>query len=193
MNDIIRPGAGVLFMKVGTHAKETLESILARKTREIEDAGFALWGYGGNTCHPQTMVQPFAKTFEERGQSIYLCMEEMNSKHFAEQERAQQFSADGVNWKDIHPKINVLGSRYALAIRSLHRAELHLPLAQTRVAVGSSEGRNGENYIKGRVDKACLEVMASPDNKIAEQARIIPINLTAELIAPYAVYLRNKP
>jgi hypothetical protein len=67
VDTIIRPGAGVLYMKVGTHAGESLEDILRRKTREIEEAGYALWGYGGNTCHPLTMVQPFARDFERRG------------------------------------------------------------------------------------------------------------------------------
>ena len=55
MSDIIRPGVGILFMKVGTHAQETLADIIA-KDQEIEDTGYAMWGYGGNTCHPRTMV-----------------------------------------------------------------------------------------------------------------------------------------
>ena len=90
MNDIIRPGSGILFMKVGTHAQESLDDIITRKTKEIEETGYALWGYGGNTCHPQTMVQPFAKAFEKMGQIIYLCMQPMNSTHFAEPVRADQ-------------------------------------------------------------------------------------------------------
>ncbi len=85
MSDIIRPGAGVLFMKVGTHAQESLADIIARKTKEIEETGYAMWGYGGNTCHPRTMVQPFAEAWADRGEPIYLCMEEMDSRHFAEQ------------------------------------------------------------------------------------------------------------
>src|ERR1700722_4488673 len=108
MTDIIRPGRGVLFMKVGTHAQEPLEKIIARKTKEIEDAGFAFWGYGGRTCHPQTMVQPFAKSYERKGDVIYLCMQPMDSKHFAEQIRADEFSIDGINWKTIPDQINVL-------------------------------------------------------------------------------------
>jgi hypothetical protein len=192
MNNIIRPGAGILFMKVGTHAQETLEDIIARKTKEIEDAGYALWGYGGNTCHPQTMVQPFARSYEERGRTIYLCMQEMDSKHSAEPRRADQLSEDGLTWKDIPKPINVLGSRYALAIKRLHMERLDLPLAQTRVAIGSSQGRAGDLYISGRVDKACLEVTEPVDEKRAD-ARIVGINLIAELIRPYAVYVRFAP
>jgi hypothetical protein len=61
MADLLKPGQGFLYMKVGTHAQESLEDIIKRKAKEIRDAGFALGGYGGNTCHPQTMVQPFAR------------------------------------------------------------------------------------------------------------------------------------
>ena len=66
MSDIIHPGAGVLYMKVGTHAKEGLTEIIARKRREIDEAGFAMWGYGGSTCYPTSMVQPFARGFAAR-------------------------------------------------------------------------------------------------------------------------------
>src|SRR5713226_1156544 len=110
----IKAGAGVLFMKVGTHAKETLDDIIARKKKEIEDAGLAFWGYGGNTCHPQTMVQPFARKHERQGSVIYLCMQPMESKHFAEQIPADEYSDDGSHWVQIPEGVKVLGSRYAL-------------------------------------------------------------------------------
>lgn len=192
MTNILSPQTGVLFMKVGTHAQESLEDIIARKTKEIEDAGYAMWGYGGNTCHPQTMVQPFAHTYEQQAQKIYLCMQEMDSKHFAEQLRAAQFSVSGSNWEDIHPSIHVLGSRYALVIKNLRREEFELPLAKTRVAVGNSRGRPGDKYIKGRVDKACLELDASISPRLQIGEPSVHISLVADLIAPYAVYLRNN-
>jgi len=189
MTNIIKPGAGIIMMKVGTHARESLKDIIARKTKEIEDAGYALWGYGGNTCHPQTMVQPFAKTYVEKGQTIYLCMQEMDSKHFAEQLRADQFSVDGIEWNNIPAPINVLGSRYALAIKGLRAETFDLPLMQTRVAIGPSEGRPGNEYIVGRVDKACFEI-TPPATGANDEKTITKINLVAELVSPYAVYVR---
>ena len=38
MSEIIHPGAGLLYMKVGTHAREGLEEIIARKRKEIDDS-----------------------------------------------------------------------------------------------------------------------------------------------------------
>jgi hypothetical protein len=191
---LIKPGTGILFMKIGTHAQEPLADIVARKTIEIEEAGYALWGYGGNTCHPQTMVQPFARSFEQRGSTIYLCMEEMASSHFAQPIRADESSEDGMTWTAIPPSINVRGSRYALVITDLRKDSMELPLAQTRVAIGNSQGRGGDRYIAGRVDKACLEITdVLPDPLPPDEARTVQIGLVARLIPPYAVYVRNRP
>lgn len=192
MTSIIKPGARILYMKVGTHADEPLESIFKRKRQEIIDAGFSLWGYGGNTCHPLTMVQPFARSYEENGGTIYLCMHPMNSNHFAVSAPAEEFSVDGINWQVVPNGINVTGSRYALAIKNLRSEQFRLPLAQTRVAVGISTGVVGAKYISGRVDKACLEIMDVPARESSTEVSE-EIGLVAELVKPYAVFVRNKP
>lgn len=197
MPSIVTPGTGILYMKVGTHARETLDDIIRRKTREIEKAGVAFWGYGGNTCHPQNVVQPFAKDYNERGQTVYLCMHPMNSKHFAHPVRADEFSIDGINWEMISEDINVLGSRYALVIRNLRKDDFDLPLSHTQVALGNCMGLPGSSYIKGRVDKACLQITGDAIEAGTEGSGEIEavgerhIGLVAELAEPYAVYLRN--
>jgi hypothetical protein len=189
MNNLVTTGAGILFMKVGTHARESLADIIDRKSKEIESAGFAMWGYGGNTCHPRTMVQPFAEMFEERGKPILLCMQEINSNHFAEPLRAEEYSPDGLEWSKIPESIDVLGSRFALVITALRQENQVLPLARTKVAIGNSRGRAGDRYLMGRVDKACLEVAERLEANDAEQNEV-QINLVAELAAPYAVFLK---
>lgn len=192
MSKIFTPGAGLLYMKVGVHAQESLADIIKRKTKEIDDAGFAMWGYGGNTCHPLNMVQPFAESVAQKDEPIFLCMQEMQSNHYAEPLRASEFSADGVTWRDIPDPINVLGSRYALVIDRLHAEEFSFYLDQTRVPIGPSTGRLGSNYIKGRVDKACLEVLDAPQLSNEMPRSEVKINLVAELKPPYAVYLRGQ-
>jgi len=188
VDKIIKPGQPILYMKVGTHAQESLENIVARKTREIEAAGVAFWGYGGSTCHPQTMVQPFARAFDG---TIYLCMQPMNSQHFAEQVPADEYSVDAMQWLPVPPGISVLGSRYALVVKNLRLQAFQLPLARTKVALGNSKGMTGSQYIRGRVDKACLEIAEESALPPAEQG-VVDIGLVADLVAPYAVYVRNK-
>ena len=146
----------------------------------------------GNTCHPRSMVQPFAEMFEERGQPIHLVMHAMKSNHFAEPLRADQFSADSINWEDIPNTIHVRGSRYALVIKSLRHQEFTLTLNQTKIPIGPSTGRVGSRYLRGHVDKACLEVLEHPEKVNEEDATEVQINLVAELAEPYAVFLRHK-
>lgn len=193
VSNLIQPGQGIVYMKVGVHAQESLEDIISRKTKEIDEAGYALWGYGGNTCHPRSMVQPFASSFEKQGRQIYLCMQEMNSRHFAEPVRADQASPDGLKWEDIPAQINVLGSRFALVIKSLKRDEFDLSLDDTRVAVGRSAGNIGSKYISGQVDKACLTITDHVGTGDDEGKKLVRIGLVAELANPYAVFLRNRP
>lgn len=185
---ILEPGDPVLYMKIGTHAQEDLGSILDRKRQEIEQAGFAMWGYGGNTCHPTSMVQPFARAAEK---PIILCMQPMQSKHFAEPLRAEEYSVDGTRWESIPNAINVLGSRYALCIEGLEQVDEALDLADTRVAVGNSRGLSGERYVRGRVDKACLEITHPDMDNGADPQRIKRIGIVAKIVEPYAVLLRG--
>ncbi len=191
MNEIVKPGAGLLYMKVGTHANEPLDSIIERKQAEIDAAGFALWGYGGNTCHPTTMVQPFARDFETRGQTIHLVMHPMVSNHFAVTDRAEEMSTDSQEWEPIPGAINVLGSRFALAIAELRSVDFSLPLSSTRVAVGNSRGKPGDEYIQRQVDKAVLEVVDEPLDDAGSERETEKIGLIAELVEPYAVFVRN--
>lgn len=174
-------------MKVGVHANEQLESILARKRRELSDAGVSFWGYGGNTCHPTTKVQPFVAKHVGLGQHVYLCMHSMTSNHFATPVRAREYSVDGQTWTPTDPRIHVLGSRYALVISSLEEADFDLGLSATRVGIGLQTGRPGSEYIQGRVDKACLDIVGSTRDEDTNRYRI---GVVARLADPYAVLLR---
>ena len=131
------------------------QDILVRKDKEIEEAGFSMWGYGGNTCHP---TRRCSRSRKRRTGPIILCMQPMESRHFAEPLRAEEYSVDGIHWDLIPPAINVVGSRYALCITDLTKVDETIDLGQMRVAVGNSRGLSGSQYVRGRVDKGCFEV-----------------------------------
>ncbi len=60
----------------GRMRKRKPVDIIERKRREIAEAGHALWGYGGSTCHPVSMVQPAsAGIIIGTEGAIYLLME----------------------------------------------------------------------------------------------------------------------
>lgn len=69
---------------------------------------------------------------------------------------------------------------------------MKLPLNQTRVPVGPSTGRLGTRYLRGQVDKACLEVLDRPESLNEQEPAEAQIDLVAELVAPYAVFLKNS-
>lgn len=188
MADALSPGTGIIYMKIGTHAQEPLEEILERKQREIDEAGVSFWGYGGGTCHPLLRVQPFVKERLATGHAIYLVMKPMVSHHFAAPTPAREYSDDGVTWKSIPKGVEVRGSRYALVLDEIKKADLDLDLGQAVVASGLKRGMPASSYVRGRVDKGCF---------ILEDTRVVHdelapehISLLATLREPYAVLVR---
>ncbi len=184
----INPGSGVIFMKVGVHARESLEDIIKRKQDEYAKAGMIFWGYGGNTCHPRTIVQPFARQFQENGKSIHLVMHKMESKHFAAPELAKEYSEDGVDWYPVPNGIEVKGSRFGMVIGGITEEEFDLNLCNAIVSVGPSRGRIAIDYLKGQVDKGCFEIIDAAGEPT--DGAITQIDITAPLMHPYAVFLR---
>lgn len=191
MNAPLRRGQGVIFMKVGLHAQESIEDIIARKQREYDQAGVIFWGYGGATCHPRSMVQPFVRAQESGGNQVLLIMNKMDSKHEAPPELAEEYSNDGVDWQPVPKGVQVKGSRFALVLDKLNFDEFNINLEDFEVGVGPSRGRRAGDYIVGRADKGCL-VYAPLDVPVAPEQRIIKtIGLVARIKDPYAVFLRN--
>ena len=183
--------SGLIFMKVGLHAQETIEDIIKRKQREYEEAGSIFWGYGGSTCHPLTMVQPFAKQVEAAGEEVLIVMQRMNSKHAAPPEVAKEYSDDGVNWQPIPKGIEVRGSRYALVLDELREVESTIDLGELQVGVGPSRGKRGDKYLVNQSDKGCF-MHTERDIPVAPEERIIkPISLVARVKSPFAVFVRN--
>lgn len=177
-----------IFMKVGQHAGEDLESIIDRKQEEIRRTGMSFWGYGGATCHPMRQVQPFAKQVVEKKGSIYLCMERINSFADPDIVPATMYSVDGLNYSPIPEGINVTGSRYAIVLDEIIPEEFEIPLDAYEVGCGRSMGRPASSYIQGRVDKACLVLNT---NRLADVSdRKKQISFVARMKEPYAVFVK---
>jgi hypothetical protein len=183
----LKQGDSFLYMKVGVHANESLEDIIARKRKEIEDAGVSFWGYGGSSCHPYNAVQPFVREETAKGTTVRLLMQEITSRHFAAG-LAKEYSPDGKNYYPVPRGVNVLGSRYALVVNTLDPIEGALSLSDTVVGIGNKRGLSGDKYIRGHVDKACL--VYQPGAGVAERKDDIALCLSAKLAEPYAVVLR---
>jgi hypothetical protein len=180
-----------VFMKVGNHAGETFEEILERKNREFKKAGKIFWGYGGTACHPLTQVQPFAREIVKKEGGIYLLMEPIDSKADPEVLPATEYSDDGVHWRSIPKGILVTGSRYALVLNEIVPGDLDICAQDFVVGVGPSRGKTADDYLQGRIDKACLLRNETAEAAGAEIKRK-QIKYMAKLQEPYAVLLRGR-
>ncbi len=190
MDDAMKQ-AGLIFMKVGLHAQEKIEDIVKRKQREFEEAGSIFWGYGGSTCHPLTMVQPFAKEVEKSGKQILIVMQKINSSHAAPPDIAKQYSDDGVNWQPIPKGIEVRGSRYALVLDELRVEEFDLDLGELQVGVGPSRGRKADQYLIRQADKGCFLYTPRELPGAQDEQNLKHVGLIARVKTPYAVILKN--
>lgn len=196
----------IVFMKVGRHAGETFDEILERKRREYERAGRIFWGYGGGTMHPTEKVQPFVRMHLRRGQSVRLVMQEIDSQHPNTEVYATHYSKDGVTWERMPKDVHVRGSRYALVLDQIEEGDLNLDLSEYQVGVGPSAGKPAADYIRGRVDKGCLERVgtgpgadstslagATPGGVLYTEPKVVPVKYSAVLQEPYAVLLKSEP
>lgn len=190
MDDNIK-SAGLIFMKVGLHAQESIEDIIKRKQREFDEAGAIFWGYGGSTCHPLTMVQPFAKGKQKKGSGIFILLQKKNSKHEGPPEVSKQYSDGGVNWQPNPKGIEVRGSRFAPGLDELKLEEFDVDIGDLQVGVGPNRGRRADKYLIGQADKGCFvysprEVPIAPEEKIIKH-----IGLVARVKPPFAVFVKN--
>ena len=120
------------------------------------------WGYGGNSCHPVSRVQPFARLAIREQGNVLLVMEPINSNADPDIVPAID-SRDGVSWERIPKGINVLGSRYALVLSEIRPGELEVKLNGFEVATGPSTGKPAEAYLQGRIDKGCFVERLGPE------------------------------
>lgn len=191
MKNILLQNTGLLFMKVGLHAGETLEQILERKRREYDEAGMIFWGYGGSSCHPARAVQPFARLKVQEGHGVYIVMEEIESHHPPSKIIANEYSEDGILWKPIPKGIVVRGSRYAVVLDEIIIGNLDINLSEYNVGAGPSTGRAASEYMRGHVDKACIQ--KSPEHSANLKEQVKHIAFYAKMKSPFAVFTRNIP
>jgi hypothetical protein len=183
------PPDAFIFMKVGNHAGETFEDILKRKNEEFQKTGKIFWGYGGTACHPISQVQPFIKLYEKENGSVYVLMQEIDSRAIPMIAPAKQYSVDGINWELIPEGISVTGSRYALVLDEIKSTDFDINHYDYEIGAGPSAGKNAVDYMRGHIDKACLiKSIAEKEGQVNKPKRI---KLAAKLLSPYAVLLKG--
>lgn len=182
-----REGERVLLMSVGTHASEEFVETIKRKQREIKEAGYALWGYGGSLGKPTgKLLQDFLNGATD---TIEVLMRPTNSSHNGDANRADEFSVDGINWDTIPDSINCRGSEWALCLDRLQVVDEAFNPNEFRVVGGVSNGKVGSVFrTRGQADQLRLEFVGGDVEPDFE-----PIWVRARLVSPYAVLVRDRP
>jgi hypothetical protein len=176
----------ILFMKIGFHADEDLESIIARKRREQEESGMIFWGYGGVACHPTKQVLPFVYEAIFNNRLPYLAMSVTQSRFAGPAKCAKEYSTDGKSWLPLPAGVTVKGSKYAVICKNLEPIQKQIDLSMYGVSVGPSRGKALSDYLKYRVDKACATLSDEP----LPSTKLTDISYVAEIVNPYSVFLR---
>ena len=178
----------ILVMKVGLHGNETLADIISRKQNEELVAGFCFWGYGGNLCHPFSVVQPFAQNLLTPARRIRAVFVKTTSPFFGDHiEPADEYSINGMDWLSLPKGISVTASKFALVLKNLRQTSESICYGSYSVAVGPSAGKSLRDYMRFRVDKAVAVRNNSPDD-----GPVVAVDFTADLIEPYAISVRRR-
>jgi len=172
----------IIFMKYGSHALENVDSIILRKQKEIENVGFCFWGYGGTLLHPLKQVLPFAND-----KYVYIFFMKTESEFLGEGTVYKYYSIDNIKYEKVPMGIKVTGSKKALVFNNLRKVDIRVNLCDYEIAIGPSKGKNLSDYMKGRVDKACAVLTEKSKGE-----KIVHIDYIAELVEPYAVFLKEE-
>jgi hypothetical protein len=176
----------IVFMKVGFHVDEDLDSIIVRKKREQDACGMIFWGYGGVACHPTNQVLPFVYQSVFNNRIPYLAMSLTKSRFDGTLKYATEYSINGLSWEPLPPGVMVKGSKYAIVCRNLRPVRAQIDLGQYGVSVGPSKGKSLSSYLKYRVDKAC----ATLSDETLCSVKLTEVAYVAEIVDPFAVFLR---
>lgn len=172
----------VIVMKYGVHAKEEISSIIDRKLQEITENGYCFWGYGGTLLHPLNQVQPFCQD-----EKVYLLLIPTPSSYLGEAKEARYYSTNQKDYKEMPNTIHVLGSKYALVFDQLRRCDMDINLCDYEIGIGNSKGKKLNEYLNGRVDKACAIYVGG-----SNQEKMVHVDYIAELKKPYSVFVKNE-
>ncbi len=183
-----------IFMKVvREYDGKTLDKIVERKQRELNDVGMTYWGYGGTILDPTKQVQPFVGRWFREQEPIYLLMHRTKGKFKSEASpaKATRYSVakkDEKSWEDIPPGIHLQRTKCALVLDEIIELTPHqeLNLRDYEVGIGPSCGNNAAEYLKAPNSKGCF---VKAESRYLGPAVEACITYLARLKFPYAVFL----
>ncbi len=186
-----------IFMKAGNFGEETLEEIVERKQRELNDVGWTYWGYGGKMgtgpLHPENQVQPFAGQWMKKPGSIQVLMEKIDGGSNIELPLAKKYSTvdsvDEEDWNCLPSGIHLSRTKWALVLDKIRPCHFRLDLRQFKVGIGDKKGTNAAEYLKGKGPTSRGALVKANSMNPGREVQIC-ITYQARLKFPHAVFLK---
>lgn len=180
--------AAIIVMKVGPHSGMSLKDIIISKKKEEEIHKVHYWGYSGNFCIPEK-TQQFCKWAEERfGESVMLILIETKSAYSSKIGMIAEYSENGTDYIKFKEPVQLQGAKYSFVTRNLREIP-KIFLGDYEVVYGKNEGRPLPQHFQGRISKSFAQIRT---DALLEGERGDSISaLAAELVYPYAVWLRE--
>lgn len=198
-----------IFMKVGDYGEDTLEKIVERKQRELNEVGETYWAYGGKTgrgpLHPKNQIQPFAGKWMKEPGSVQVLMEKIDGGYNIELPAAKKYSAvdsvDEKDWNCLPSGIYLSQTKWALVLDEIMECDLTIDLREFEVHRPGKKAINATQYMAFRgmkeltgrkrgANKGCLVTAESTyDGPDAPKAEVC-VSYKASLKFPYAVFLK---
>jgi hypothetical protein len=181
--------ASVIFMKVGPHSGDALDTIIQMKFDEERKIGKFYWGYSGSLCHP-IIVRGFIEESKKSNRSVSLLFSQTASKyHPPHFRKVREYSEDSQTWHELPAGVHLWNCQYAIVGKELKELTASIRLADYVVGTGNFRGRPMSRYIRGRVSKACAFLGTTPRHRKVRSGDT-GIQYHARVVSPYCVYVR---
>lgn len=180
----------IIVMKVGPHSDMSLEDIILSKKEEEKIHGVHYWGYSGVFCQPKKTQQFCEHAVQMYGVAPKLILIETKSAYTSSIGMISRYSEDGKIFKEFLSPVQLQGAQFSFVAKNLMKLE-SFDLDNYLVVGGKNDGKVLSQHLRYRVNKcfgiANTEKKQSGNNKSKEEFNI----LTAELVYPYAIWLRE--
>lgn len=172
-------------MKVGPFCGYSLDEIIEIKKLEQLKVGKFYFGYGGVFCRPGKVLRFIDQAKKQGVNSIKLLFLTTPSDFTSNLPQSKSISENGIEWRELHPDIFLVGSKYAFVAKDITPVNYDLDISQYKTMLGRRKGKYLNEHLKFRVDKSCAVLEPNENAPV-----IVRVEFESDLVFPYCVLVR---
>lgn len=180
----------IIVMKVGPHSNMSLSEIIKTKQNEELIHGVHYWGYSGVFCQPKKTQEFCRWSLSVSNQAPKLILIETKSSYDSCIGNIKYFSSNGNDYEAFSGPVQLQGAQFAFVARTLKKVD-DFSLDDYIVVGGKNDGKPLPLHLRYRVNKSFARINPGNDIDKKEDAAIQNTVLEAELVYPYAIWLKS--